>query len=230
MTVPIRVMIVDDKELFREGLRKVLTRQADIEVVGDAPDGRRAVDMVRQIKPDVVLMDVMMPVMDGVEAARRICTQFPKTQVVMLTVSENEQNLYEAIKAGARGYIHKDTSVDDVTTAIRKAHEGQAMVTPFLAAKLLDEFAHMARSRDEEKEAEQEAATRVTEREREVLQLLVKGATNRDIAEALVITENTVKVHLRNILEKLQLRNRQQAAAYAIKAGLVDHVPGVDEP
>jgi RNA polymerase sigma factor (sigma-70 family) len=222
-------MIVDDKELFREGLRKVLTRQTDIEIVGDAPDGRRAVDMVRQIKPDVVLMDVMMPVMDGVEAARRICTQFPKTQVVMLTVSENEQNLYEAIKAGARGYIHKDTSVDDVTQAIRRAHEGQAMVTPFLASKLLDEFAHMARSRDEEKEAEHEAATRVTEREREVLQLLVKGATNRDIAEALVITENTVKVHLRNILEKLQLRNRQQAAAYAIKAGLVDHVPGVDE-
>jgi RNA polymerase sigma factor (sigma-70 family) len=222
-------MIVDDKELFREGLRKVLTRQSDIEVIGDAPDGRRAVDMVRQTKPDVVLMDVMMPVMDGVEAARRICAQFPKTQVVMLTVSENEQNLYEAVKAGARGYIHKDTSVDDVTTAIRKAHEGQAMVTPFLASKLLDEFANMARSRDEEREAEQEAATRVTEREREVLQLLVKGATNRDIAEALVITENTVKVHLRNILEKLQLRNRQQAAAYAIKAGLVDHVPGVDE-
>ncbi len=166
-------------------------------------------------------MDTHMPEMDGAAAARSIIAESPETRVAMLTESRSPSDLLDAVKAGARGYITKDVSISNLIDAIKRIAQGEAVITPQLAAPLLDEFSALARSREHEAQALKNDTAKVTERERDVLELLVQGATNRDIARQLLITENTVKVHLRNILEKLHLRNRQQAAAFAISSGLV---------
>lgn len=216
----IRVLVVDDNELFREGLISLLNNYASVYVVGQARDGYEAVQKTRLLRPDVILMDVSMPRMGGVEATERIKESHPDVSIAMLTVSEDETDLFSAVRSGARGYLIKSVSIEDLETAIQTIANGGTIVTPHLAHRLLDEFAKLTQgTRAGPRETEN-----LTAREREVLELVAKGASNREIAQRLVIAENTVKVHLRNILDKLHLRNRQQAAALAVQEGLVNDV------
>ncbi len=221
MNSPIRVLVADSEKIYREGLKVIFSRGNEMRVVGQACTGAEACEKARRIQPDLVLMEVDMPEMDGVSAARSILAERPETRVAMLTSSHADADVMNAIKAGAHGYITKDVSVGTLVDSVRRVAEGEAVLPPSFASRLLQEFAALTRGRDDEMRAVEADRARVTEREREVLRLLVEGATNRDIARQLVITENTVKVHLRNILEKLHLRNRQQAAAFAISSGLV---------
>ena len=221
MNSPIRVLVADSEKIYREGLKVIFSRGNEVRVVGQACTGLEACEKAKRIQPDLVLMEVHMPEMDGVSATRNILAARPETRVAMLTSSHSDSDVMNAIKAGAHGYITKDVSVGALVDSIRRVAEGEAVIPPSFASRLLQEFAALARGRDDEAGALEADRSRVTEREREVLKLLVEGATNRDIARQLVITENTVKVHLRNILEKLHLRNRQQAAAFAISSGLV---------
>jgi two-component system NarL family response regulator len=215
---PIRVMLVDDHELFRRGLDLVLRDESDIEIVGEASDGLAAIERAAELQPDVVLMDVRLPGIGGIEATRRIRNAQPATKVVMLTVSDDEEDLFGAIRAGASGYLLKEISIDEVANAIRAVVRGQALVTPSMAAKLFSEFNVLSRRVD----AQHGTTPRLTDREVEVLRLVAKGMSNKEIATELVIAENTVKNHVRNILEKLQMRSRMEAAMYAVREKLVD--------
>jgi len=218
----IKVLLADDNALFREGMVALLNRCEGVQVVGQAKDAAEAVRKATLLRPDVVLMDLAMPLGGGVEATRRILEERPEQAICILTVSEQETDLYAAIRAGARGYQVKTVALEDLCQTIRVLAEGGSVVTPHLAARLLEEFAKLAQNvREGPSEAE-----KLTPREREVLELVAVGASNKEIAAKLVIAENTVKVHLRNILDKLQLRNRQQAAAFAVQEGLVREVRG----
>jgi DNA-binding NarL/FixJ family response regulator len=221
MNSPIRVLVADSEKIYREGLKVIFSRGNEVRVVGQACTGPEACEKARRIQPDLVLMEMNLPEMDGVTAVRHILAAQPEMRVAMLTSSRSDSDVMNAVKAGAHGYITKDISVGALVDSIRRVVEGEAVIPPSFASRLLQEYAALARGRDDEAGAVEADRSRVTEREREVLKLLVEGATNRDIARQLVITENTVKVHLRNILEKLHLRNRQQAAAFAISSGLV---------
>jgi len=214
----IRVMLVDDHDLFRRGLELVLRDELDLEIVGEAGDGLAAIESATELQPDVVLMDVRMPGVGGIEATRRIRNALPATKVVMLTVSDDEEDLYAAIRAGANGYLLKEVSIDEVANAVRAVVRGQSLVTPSMATKLFTEFNVLSRRVD----AQHGTAPRLTEREVEVLRLVAKGMSNKEIAAELVIAENTVKNHVRNILEKLQMKSRMEAAMYAVREKLVD--------
>ena len=218
----IRVLIADDNELFREGLISLLAECESITVVGQARDGWQAVEKTHILRPDVILMDVSMPRLDGVGATVRIKAEHPDVNIAMLTVSEEEEDLFSAVRSGARSYIAKSISLDELEAAIQTIAAGGTVVTPHLAHKLLEEFAKVAK----EAKIGPKETEHLTAREREVLELVARGASNKEIATKLVIAENTVKVHLRNILDKLQLRNRQQAAALAVQEGLVGDVRG----
>lgn len=221
MNSPIRVLVADSENIYRDGLKVIFSRHSDMRVVGQAATGVEACEKVRRLQPDLVLMEVDLPEMDGITAARAILAEHPGTRVAMLTSSSAEADVMNAIKAGAHGYITKDVNVGMLVDCIKRVADGEAVIPPAFASRLLQEFAALTRGRDDEMKAIEADRAKVTERECEVLRLLVQGATNRDIARQLTITENTVKVHLRNILEKLHLRNRQQAAAFAISSGLV---------
>ncbi len=216
-TPAMRVLIADDHALFRDGLRSLLEARG-IEVVGEARNGREAVALARQLRPDVVLMDLSMPEMTGLEATRALSAESPDLKVVVVTASEDDADLFEAIKSGAQGYIFKNLESDQFFGLLEGVTRGEPALTPGLARKLLSEFARPAPApapRDEVPEG-------LTTREREVLELLVQGVTsNHDLAERLVVSENTVKYHLRNILDKLHLQNRAQVIAYAVRHGLV---------
>jgi DNA-binding NarL/FixJ family response regulator len=214
-----RVLICDDHAVFRRGLAMVLDPEPDIEVVGEAVDGADALDQARLLQPDVVLMDVRMPRINGIEAARQINLQVPTTKILMLTVSDEEDDLYEAIKAGANGYLLKEISVEEVAEAIRAVVQGQSLISPSMASKLLNEFNSLAKKAEER---QQYPAPALTSRELEVLKLVAKGMSNREIADELYISENTVKNHVRNILEKLHLHSRMEAVIYAVKERLLD--------
>ncbi|HJT37379.1 MAG TPA: response regulator transcription factor [Actinomycetota bacterium] len=216
---PIRVLIVDDHALFRRGLVMVLEQEKDIDLVGEAGDGAEAVNIAQETMPDVVLMDVRMPRRGGIEATGQIKAMSPHTKILMLTISDEEADLYDAIKAGASGYLLKEISIEEVANAIRQVHAGQSMISPSMASKLLTEFATMVKKTDEKPAA---AQPRLTEREMEVLRLVAKGRNNRDIAKELFISENTVKNHIRNILEKLHLHSRMQAVVYAVREKLLE--------
>jgi two-component system NarL family response regulator len=215
----IRVLVVDDHALFRRGLEMVLAQESDIDVVGEAADGAEAVELARELTPDVVLMDVRMPRRGGIEACTGIKDVTPTTKIVMLTISDEEADLYDAIKAGASGYLLKEISIDEVASAIRAVHGGQSLISPSMASKLLNEFATLIKRGDERQHV---PAPRLTERELEVLKLVAKGLNNRTIAEQLFISENTVKNHVRNILEKLQLHSRMEAVVYAVREKLLE--------
>ncbi len=215
----VRIVIADDHELFRRGLRMVLDEEPGIEVVGEAGDGEEAVDLVLETVPDVVVMDVRMPVLSGIEATERIKTDLPTTKILMLTISDEEDDLYEAIKAGANGYLLKEISIDEIGNAVRSVHGGQSLISPSMASKLLNEFAAMVKK---EEEKQQVPAPRLTPREMEVLEHVAKGMNNREIAKALFISENTVKNHVRNILEKLHLHSRMEAVVYAVRENLLE--------
>ena len=216
---PIRVLVVDDHALFRRGLEMVLEQEPDIEVVGEASDGAEAVERATETTPDVVLMDVRMPRRGGIDACTAIKDAVPSTKIIMLTISDEEADLYDAIKAGAMGYLLKEISIEEVASAIRAVHGGQSLITPSMASKLLNEFASMIKRTDER---QQVPTPRLTDREMEVLRLVAKGLNNRDIAKQLYISENTVKNHIRNILEKLQLHSRMEAVVYAVREKLLE--------
>jgi DNA-binding NarL/FixJ family response regulator len=216
---PIRVLVVDDHALFRRGLEMVLEQEPDIEVVGEASDGTEAVEVATETTPDVVLMDVRMPRRGGIDACTAIKDAVPSTKIIMLTISDEEADLYDAIKAGAMGYLLKEISIEEVASAIRAVHGGQSLISPSMASKLLNEFASMIKRTDER---QQVPTPRLTDREMEVLRLVAKGLNNRDIAKQLYISENTVKNHIRNILEKLQLHSRMEAVVYAVREKLLE--------
>jgi DNA-binding NarL/FixJ family response regulator len=204
-----RVLIADDHALFREGLSSLLCARG-IEVVGEARTGREAVRMARALRPDVVLMDLAMPEMDGLAATRIVSAELPEVKVVVLTGSEDDASLIEAVKSGAQGYLLKNVESEHLFTLLTGVLNGEPAFTPGLARKVLAEFAHPAPSRER-------GSAALTEREHEVLNLLVRGVTsNRQLAERLTVSENTVKYHLRNILDKLHLENRAQVVAYAL--------------
>ncbi|MBI4279262.1 MAG: response regulator transcription factor [Armatimonadetes bacterium] len=211
----IKVLLVDDHDLFRRGLAGMLARQPDFDVVGEVGDGLEAVERAAETMPDVILMDVYMPRCDGIEATRRIKARMPYVKVVMLTVSEEEQKLFEAIKAGAQGYLLKKIAPRDLYAMVRAAAHGEAPISPVVAGTLIREFSRMAQDA-----ADPCDATLITPREQDVLGLVAQGASNKQIAAALHLSEHTVRNHLRNILEKLHLHNRAQAAAFAVRAGL----------
>ena len=214
---PIRVAVVDDQELFRRGLTMLLQVEDDIEVVGEAGDGVAATELAASAVPDVILMDVRMPKRSGIEACVAIKDVAPTAQIIMLTVSDEEADLYDAVKNGASGYLLKDSSIDEVAQAVRVVADGQSLISPSMAIKLLDEFKQMSRS-----DRQQVPTPRLTDRELEVLKLVAQGLNNREIAKQLFISENTVKNHVRNILEKLQLHSRMEAVMYAVREKLLD--------
>jgi DNA-binding NarL/FixJ family response regulator len=215
---PVRVMIVDDQELFRRGLAMLLTAEDDIDVVAEAGDGEEATTLAAAIAPDVILMDVRMPKQSGIEACISIKAVVPSAKIVMLTMSDEEVDLYDAVKNGASGYLLKDASIDQVAEAVRVVADGQSLISPSMAVKLLEEFKSMSRGG-----ASNDAITpKLTGRELEVLNLVAHGLNNREIARQLFISENTVKNHVRNILEKLQLHSRMEAVMYAVREKLLD--------
>lgn len=215
-----RVVIADDHALFRDGLRSLLDAHG-IEVLAEARDGNEAVELARIHQPDIVLMDLMMPNVNGLAATRLISAEMPEVRVVVLTASEDDADLFEAVKSGAEGYLPKDLEAHELFSFLEGVLKGEPALTPTLARKVLGEFA--------KKPVAPTQPSNLTERERDVLELLVSGVTsNRDLAERLFVSENTVKYHLRNILEKLHLNNRAQVIAYAVRHGLVD--PGKGAP
>ncbi len=219
-----RVLIVDDHALFRDGLRALLESRG-VDVVAEGQNGRQAIELTRTHRPDIVLMDLDMPEMRGVDATRILTVDVPETRVVILTASEDDADLFEAIKSGAQGYLFKNLKADELMSMLEAVERGEPGLTPALARKLLTEFARPPAARHER------ASDELTEREREVLELLVQGITsNRDLAERLVVTENAVKYHLRNILDKLHLQNRAQVVGYALRTGLVDSANLPAEP
>lgn len=211
-----RVLIADDHALFRDGLRSLLEAHG-VDVVAEARDGREAVELARIHRPDVVLMDLAMPELGGLGATRLITAELPEVAVVVLTASEDDADLFEAVKSGAQGFLPKDLEARRLFELLEGVARGEPALTPALARKVLGALAQPSPS-------PRERTTDVlTEREQEVLELLVKGVTsNRELAQMLFVSENTIKYHLRNILDKLHLQNRAQVIAYAVRHGLVD--------
>jgi DNA-binding NarL/FixJ family response regulator len=218
---PIRALIVDDHALFRRGLEMVLAAEDDIELVGEASDGAEAVEKAAESLPDIVLMDIRMPKSSGIEACRAMKEAAPSSKIVMLTISDEEEDLFEAIRAGASGYLLKDIPLDEVSDVVRAVHDGQSLINPSMAGKLLSEFATLAK-RDDSERAQQLPAPKLTDREMQVLKLVARGMNNRDIAKELFISENTVKNHVRNILEKLQIHSRMEAVMIAVREKLIE--------
>jgi DNA-binding NarL/FixJ family response regulator len=215
-----RILIADDHTIFRDGLRSLLEARG-IEVVGEARNGREAVEQTKRLRPEVVLMDLNMPEVDGLAATRLISAEQPDVSVVILTASEEDADLFEAIKSGAQGYLFKNLASDELFRLLDGVARGEPALTPALARKLLGEFSR-PQAPTPARTAEDNAMEALTEREREVLDLLVQGVTsNRDLAERLVVSENTVKYHFRNILDKLHVQNRAQVVAYAMRHGMV---------
>lgn len=212
MTARIRVLIADDHAILRKGIRALLSTEPDMEVVGEASDGMETVAQARALHPDVILMDLVMPQMDGIEATRQIAAAQPGVRILVLTSFAADDKIFPAIKAGALGYILKDSGPVELVQAIHQVHRGQPSLEPAIALKVLHEISHPAQQRP--------SPDPLSERELEVLRLLAQGKSNREIADQLVITELTVRTHVSNILGKLHLASRTQAALWALKEGL----------
>jgi len=215
---PIRILLVEDQSLFREGLRTLLSVQAGFDVVGDAANGEEALCLAAALHPDVVLMDVRMPVLDGVATTRRLHTIFPDCRVIVLTTFDDDEYVFDALRAGAIGYLLKDAPSEKLFEAIRAGARGESFLQPAVAAKVVAEFARLA---EKPHFPAQTLAEPLSEREREVLRLVAEGASNREIASQLVIAEGTVKNHVTNILGKLGVTDRTQAALKARTIGLI---------
>lgn len=213
-----RVLLVDDHALFRKGVAEQLASQDDVEVVGEASHGLEAIQMARDLVPDVILMDINMPKCDGLEATRQIKREMPHVKIIILTVADDDQKLFEAIKSGAQGYLLKNLEPSQLFDVLDSISRGEAPLSGVIAAKILNEFSQ----RGPDAQGQADLIEALTEREIGVLELVVEGLTNKEIASKLHISVNTVKIHMRNILEKLHLQNRIQAAVYAVREGLVD--------
>ena len=213
-----RVLLADDHALFRAGIASLL-RAWGMEIVGQAGDGLEAIELTRRLEPELVLMDITMSPCNGLEATRAIKADLPDVKIVIVTVSEDEQHLFEAIKSGAEGYILKGMSEEELSGTLTKISAGEPALSPGLAAKILEEFARMARDGAGTPGGPEDD---LTDREREVLRLVAEGATNREIASRLYVSENTVGFHMKHILAKLHVKNRAQAAVFAIRAGLAE--------
>jgi DNA-binding NarL/FixJ family response regulator len=212
-----RVLLADDHALFRAGIASLL-RAWGTDVVGEASDGLQALELARTLQPDLVLMDIAMPECNGLQATRLIKTELPEVKIVIVTVSDQDDDLFEAIKSGAEGYLLKDMSEQELERTLQAIAAGEPALSSGLAARILDEFARLSRE-GAAKRAEEDA---LTPREREVLQLVAEGATNREAAKALYLSEHTINFHMKNILHKLHSRNRAQAVVYAVQTGLVN--------
>jgi len=218
---PVKVLVVDDHTLFRRGIAAVLANEESLEVVGEASDGLEAIEKAKEIAPDVILMDLNMPRCSGLDAIQALQAEMPQVNILVLTVSEMEADLFAAVKFGATGYILKKAEPEELIHAILHIARGGVIVSPLMATKLLTEFKDLTAG--VERKPIENADADLSPREGEVLELVAQGATNKEIANSLFISENTVKTHLRSIMEKLHLANRSQAAAYAIKRGLVQY-------
>ena len=216
---PIRLLIVDDHEIVRKGLTVLLSTEKDIEVVGEARNGSEAVAKCASLEPDVVLMDLVMPEMDGIEATGRITDTHPDTKILVLTSFAADDKVFPAVKAGALGYLLKDSSPEELLEAIHRVHRGEPSLDPVIARKVLQEISHPGR--------EKRTTDPLTERELEVLRLISQGLSNKEIASRLFVAEWTVRTHVSNVLGKLHLASRTQAALYALRSGLasLDDVP-----
>jgi len=209
----IKVLIVDDPTVVRDGLTAVLGRQRDFTVVGEARNGLEAVERARQLRPDVILMDLRMPELDGVEAMRRIRAENPEVKFIVLTTYDSDEHIFHAIEAGAKGYLLKDASREDLFQAVRAVHRGESLIQPGVAAKVLDRFAQLSRQATD--------VEVLSEREVEVLQLMARGSANKEIAAALSISESTVKTHVANIFQKLEVSDRTEAVTQAMQKGII---------
>jgi DNA-binding NarL/FixJ family response regulator len=213
----IRLLIAEDERLTREALARLLDMEEDIEVVGRAPNGRVAVELARQLLPDVLLTDIQMPEVNGIEATRRLKQEMPNIGIVILTIYDDDANVFEAIKAGAQGYVLKDSPPEETVAAIRAVARGEALLPPPIAARVVAEFSRISAQRA----VDLRVFSELTDREREVLRLIGNGKRNREIAQELFISEKTVKNHVSNILWKLQVNDRTEAALFAARQGLV---------
>lgn len=209
----IKVLLVDDHALIRQGLAKILALDPQLQIVGEAANGNEAVEKTRQYQPDVVLMDINMPGMNGLEATRIIKQEFPEIGVIALTIHDDEEYIFEMVNIGVSGYVLKDVDADTLINAVKQVAVGKSIIHPDITAKLLDEFKRLNKSEEE--------LPRLTAREKEVLQCVVKGLSNKEIGEQLYISEKTVKNHITNILRKLDVSDRTQAAIFAVKHNLV---------
>lgn len=210
-----KVLLVDDQMLFRKAIAAYLSSYADIKVVGDAENGLQAVEKAKELNPDLILMDISMPECDGLEATKKIKAIMPEVKIIMLTISDEDKDLFEAIKSGAQGYLLKNMHPEDLPAYMQDACEGKAALTPVIATKVLNEFVRLSRKPVEEPSV----LELLTIREKEILRMVAGGASNKEIAASLHLTEGTVKNHLHRVLEKLHLRNRAQAAVVALKDG-----------
>ena len=215
---PIKILLVDDQSLFREGLRTLLSVHSDFEVVGEAGNGAEALRLVRSLQPAVVLMDLQMPVLDGVAATRRLHEEQPDCRVIVLTTFDDDEMVFDGLRAGAVGYLLKDAPSEKLAEAIRVAARGETFLQPSVAAKVVAEFARLTRKPVRTANPEIEP---LSERELEILRLIAQGASNREIAGTLFLAEGTVKNHVTNILGKLEVRDRTQAALKAKESGLI---------
>lgn len=217
-----RILLVDDHILFRKGLAALLATRKDIQVIGEAKNGLEAIAAARELTPDLILMDVNMPECDGLNATRQIKSEMPHVRIVMLTVADDDEYLFEAIKSGAQGYLLKDLEPYQLFDLLECISRGETPLSSVMATKMFKEFNQEDKSGSEIRVESDE----LTEREVDVLKLVAEGLMNKEIATVLVISENTVKIHLRNILEKLHLKNRIQAAVYAVQKGMADKKSG----
>ena len=222
----IKVLLVDDQTLIRQGIRLLLEIEPDIQVVGQAADGRAALEQVEALHPDVVLMDVRMPEMDGVAATRALSASHPEVKVIILTTFEDDETVFEGLKAGASGYLLKDISSEEMAQAVRKVAAGEALIQSRLTRKVLAEFSRLASANERQASSKPAGVAEtlpvpLTERELEVLQALAHGLSNREIAEQLVITEGTVKNHVSSLIDKLGVRDRTQAVLKGQELGLI---------
>lgn len=215
----IKILLVDDQALFREGLRTLLSIYPDLEIVGEAANGKEAIDAAAATRPNVVLMDLRMPVLDGVAATQHIRQELPSTQVIVLTTFDDDEHVFDGLRAGAAGYLLKDVSSEKLVEAIRATARGESFLQPSVAAKVIAEFTRM--SGQPRPPSSQPLVEPLSDRELEILQLVATGASNREIAAQLFIAEGTVKNHLTNILGKLDVRDRTQAALKAKELGII---------
>jgi two-component system, NarL family, nitrate/nitrite response regulator NarL len=217
----IKVLIADDHYLFIRGIESILMEDESLQVIGKSSNGKEAYELAKQLKPDVILLDINMPVMDGLEALKLIIHDLPDVKVLMLTINDNDDQLLEALKTGAKGYLLKDLLPNELLTFIHMVHRGESVISGQMAGKIIENLNKTTSKKSKLLDKKMDVLTR---REKEILQHVKKGLTNREIGEALFISENTVKNHLRNIMEKLHMSNRVQAATYALQEGWLEKV------